>query len=71
MAAGGGMQVVPKEKCVRVNGGDALRTGGYVCQRVAGGRGNDLVEESKNIKLGKVEVFAAIEVGQNIKAGPQ
>ena len=51
--------------------GDALRAGGYVCQPVAGGRGNDLVEESKNVKLDDMEVSAPVKVAQDREARGQ
>ena len=45
VASGGRVKVVPKEKGVRINEGDALRTGGDICEREFGGGRDDLVEE--------------------------
>ena len=68
---GGGVKIIPKEICIGVDGVDALRTGSHVCQRVPGGRGDDLIEESKDVKSDQVEVPATIEVVHDIKADGQ
>ena len=67
MAACRGMQVIPEQIGVRVDRGNALGAGGNVCQRVAGGRGDDLIEESKDVQLDEMEMFAKVEVVQDIE----
>jgi hypothetical protein len=44
---------------------------GHVCQRVLGGRGDDLIEESKDVELDEMEVPATVEVAHDIEAGGQ
>ena len=68
---GGGVEVIPKEICIRADRGDALGAGGNVCRRVLGGRGDDLLEESKDIKLDQMEVPATVEVVHDIEPGGQ
>jgi hypothetical protein len=66
VAPRGGVQVIPEQISIRVNGGNALGTGSNVCQGVPGGRGDDFIEERKDVQLDKMEMFAKVEVVQNI-----
>ena len=66
VAARRGMQVIPEQIRIRINRGNALRAGGHVCQGVAGGRGDDSIEESKDVQLDKMEMSAKVEVVQDI-----
>jgi hypothetical protein len=65
MAASGGVQVIPEKIRVRIDRGDALRTGSNVDQGVSGGRADDLVEEAKDVQQNKIEVSAEVEVAQD------
>jgi hypothetical protein len=66
VAARGGVQVIPEQISIRVNGGNALVTGSHVCQGVPGGRGDDFIEERKDVQLDKIKMFAKVEVVQDI-----
>jgi hypothetical protein len=71
VAAGRGVEIIPKEICVWVDRVDALRAGGHVRQRVLRGRGDDPIEKSKRVELNEPEVSANIEVVHDIEAGGQ
>ena len=65
MGACGGMEVIPKKICIRIEHGVALSAGRNVCQRVFGRRSNDLVEERKDIELDEMQVLVKVEVPQD------
>lgn len=68
VAAGGGVQVIPEEIGVGVDRGNSLGTGANVYQRVSGWRGDDAIEECKDVELHEIEVPARVEVTQDTKA---
>ena len=65
VAAGGGVEVIPKEIGVGINGGDALGARVHIGERVLGGRCDDLIEERENVELDETQVLAAVDVTQN------
>ena len=65
MGACGGMDVIPKKICIRIDHGVALSAGGNVGQRVFGGRSNNLVEERKDVELDEMQMLVKVEVPQD------
>src|ERR1700722_9408010 len=66
VAPRGGVQVIPEQISIRVNGRNVLGASSHVRQGVAGGRGDDFVEERKDIQLDKMEMPAKVEVVQDV-----
>ena len=71
MAARCRVKVIPEQIGVRVDRGDALRAVANVYQSVFGGRGEDVIEESKDVELEKMEAPAGVEVAQDSEASGQ
>ena len=65
VTARGGVEVIPEEICVRVDRGDALGAGADVYQRVSGWRGDDAVEEGKDVELHEIEMPVRVELAQD------
>ena len=65
VAARGGVKVIPEEIRVRVDRGDTLGTRADVYQRVSGWRGDDALEEGKDVELRQIEMPVRVEVAQN------
>ena len=64
VALRGGVQVIPKEIRVGVVRVEALGAFGNVHQPILRRRSDDFIEETKNVKPGEMEVFAAVQVAE-------
>ena len=71
MCGRGGMKVIPKKICIRIDQGVALSARGNVAQRIFGGRSNDLVEERKDVGLDQMQMLVKVEVTQSRKGCSQ